>query len=86
MRPESGNDMKAEPQCQRCESGPQGMSGHERLVLEPLSRHRMSEPRFVLWCVDCGTRWMREFGRGSAVRWLRAAAASGQRVEIASRK
>jgi hypothetical protein len=36
--------------------------------------------------VDCGTQWLREFGRGSGVRWLRAAAASGAHADLKPQK
>lgn len=58
------------------------MAGHERLTLLPIVRNRPPEPHFVLRCLDCGTQWLREFGRESGVRWLRAAAASGVRMDL----
>ena len=72
--------------CERCSTGPSGIEGHERLALLPIARNTVPEPRFVLRCVDCGTQWLREFGRGSGVRWLRAAAASGAYVDLKPQK
>ena len=72
--------------CPRCEAGPEGMSGHDRLALMPLARNSVPTPHFVLRCVDCGTEWRRDFGADSAVRWLRTAASSGARVDLPRKK
>jgi hypothetical protein len=72
--------------CERCVAGPEGIAGHDRLALMPLPKDRLPAPHFVLRCVDCGTEWRRDFGAGSGVRWLRAAAASGERIDLDRRK
>ena len=72
--------------CERCEAGPEGMTGHDRLALMPLARNSLPTLHFVLRCVECGTEWRRDFGADSAVRWLRTAAASGERVALPRKK
>jgi hypothetical protein len=72
--------------CERCEAGPEGMSGHDRLSLVPLPKTTPPAPHFVLRCVDCGTEWRRDFGADSGVRWLRTAAWSGDRVDFPRKK
>jgi len=72
--------------CERCEAGPEGMSGHDRLSLVPLPKTTPPAPHFVLRCADCGTEWRRDFGADSRVRWLRTAASSGDRVDFPRKK
>ena len=69
-------------ECTRCSSGPEGMDGHERLALLPMAKGVPPPARFVLHCLDCGTRWQRDFGGDSAIRWLRAASQSASRNDF----
>lgn len=57
--------------CDKCESGPQGIRGHEDLqLLHPKTGTRPPE-RFVLACLQCGARWCRIF-RSDGITWTRA--------------
>ena len=59
--------------CERCQSGPSGLEGHDSLNYEPDGRrYGEGHGHHLFVCMGCGSLWTRRYDGGGVFQWLRA--------------